>query len=154
MSDVYNQNEVNASTNVNNPNDASMNNQMYQSSPYQTSPYPNSGAEAYAYAKGTYNQNPANSTPYVGESTETVNLGDEISTKKYNMIIGFTLLWGFFFNYLTVTFVDPVAFLNAVGGMFYIIYFGLALTGIFIFKKSSNPAVSFLGYNLLVLLHL
>ena len=150
------------------PSQTMQNNQVYQSSPYQSSPYPSSGADAYAnnanvpnnqayaYANGTYNPNvmagTMNSQPYVNEDISSAG-ADEITTQKYNLIIGLTLLWGFFFNYLIVNFVSPLSILEIFGnaGVFTLFYFIVASIGILIFKKSSNPVVSFIGYNLLVL---
>lgn len=98
-----------------------------------------------------YNQIQVEDSPYVNNGVNEMNMGDEITTQKYNIVIGLTLLWGFFFNYLIVKFVDPVAIVSTLGFGFYILYFVLAFLGTWIFRKSSNPLISFLGYNLLVL---
>jgi len=82
--------------------------------------------------------------------TPAVSVGKELSSSVYNLIIGLTLLWGFAVNaYLvhtvpveTLTAINPVAFL--------IVYFASCVAGIMLFSNSSIPAISFLGYNLVV----
>lgn len=75
----------------------------------------------------------------------------ELSGGNYNLVMGLVLCYGFLINWLMVKFV-PVASIVASMGMliFILAYFGMCFLGIYLFKKSSNPAVSFLGYNLVV----
>ena len=81
----------------------------------------------------------------VSEST-----GAEISANTYNLIIGLVLCWGFFVNWLIVKNI-PVASLTKIHPLLFILgYFACAFFGIFLFKKSTNPIVSFIGYNFVV----
>jgi FtsH-binding integral membrane protein len=76
--------------------------------------------------------------------------GRSLSPSIYNLLIGLVLLWGFGINYLmlrtlpvsTLTQINPIAY--------YIAYFALTFLGVILFRKSTNPFVSFLGYNLVV----
>ena len=72
--------------------------------------------------------------------------GDQINANTYNAIIGVTLLWGFFINYLLVTTIpaETVASINPL--VLILGYFVSCIAGIIIFTKSDNPFVSFLGY--------
>ena len=73
-----------------------------------------------------------------------------ISEHTYNFIIGLTLCWGFGINYLMVKYV-PAEYALQYGYLpFIIAYFALCFLGIYLFSKSDNPAISFLGYNLVV----
>lgn len=81
-------------------------------------------------------------------------LGDQITARLYNSVMLLTLLWGFLLNAIMVEYLSlPV--LRLLSGMsplwLFVGYFVLALAGIFISAKSTNPWISFLGYNLLVL---
>ncbi len=74
----------------------------------------------------------------------------ELSARAYNLLLGGTLLWGFFINFVLCAFfgdailaINPIALLLA--------YIVLATVGILMNMRSSNPAVSFVGYNLVVL---
>ncbi|TEW49261.1 Bax inhibitor-1 family protein [Psychromonas algicola] len=87
-------------------------------------------------------------TDSVFDRTETND--QRISPSLYNLIIGLTLLWGFTINWLMVLniSVDSIANINPL--IFFIAYFVTCFTGIYLFKKSNTPAISFLGYNLVV----
>ena len=84
---------------------------------------------------------------------EAVDPSAIISVKMYNGLIGGVLLWGLLINYLlcwkvgsyTTLFpkMSPVAFL--IG------YAVVAFIGIFVTSQAKTPAVSFLGFNLVVL---
>lgn len=87
-----------------------------------------------------------NDTPYVGEQV----LNGEVTTRKFNAIIGGCLLWGFLFNYLIVMTVDPTPFIEH-SILLLIGYFICCIMGSIIYTKSDNPLISFIGYNLLVL---
>jgi FtsH-binding integral membrane protein len=77
--------------------------------------------------------------------------GQILSPNIYNLAIGMTLGWGFFANYLIVKTV-PVETLYAINPiLFFLGFFGCAMGGVYIFNKSDKPAISFLGYNLVVL---
>jgi len=79
---------------------------------------------------------------------------DQISSRSYNAIMCGTLLWGFLVNALMVNyFAEPIAsmVMRISPLAFFLGYLVLAFIGIFMSAKSSNPVVSFIGYNLLVL---
>lgn len=79
------------------------------------------------------------STAYASENT--------ISTRLYNFIIGAVLLYGFLMNVFIVKTV-PVASLLAINiWVFLIGYLASCLFGIYLFTKSDNPVVSFIGFN-------
>ena len=74
-----------------------------------------------------------------------------LSDQVYNSVIGGVLLWGFGINYLTVTMV-PVDSIRAIPlWMLLLGYFISVIAGVITFQKSDNPAISFIGYNLIVL---
>jgi len=92
------------------------------------------------------------STDTVWSRTEVSPHDTLISDRLYNLTIGVVLLWGFAINYLIVQTLDPVWLVNTVP------YWGImlgyvvsALIGTMIYTSSSNPWVSFIGYNLVVL---
>lgn len=73
-----------------------------------------------------------------------------ISAGLYNLVIGLTLVWGFAVNYWMVTNIDPNAIASINPWIFFIGYFASCFFGIYLFQKSSNPVVSFIGYNFVV----
>ena len=82
--------------------------------------------------------------------------GGDITSRKYNLIIGGCLLWGFLFNFLTVTFFGDAFFAwvsksTMTYFAFLIGYIVLAVAGAVVCSKSDKASTSFLGYNLLVL---
>jgi FtsH-binding integral membrane protein len=74
-----------------------------------------------------------------------------ISVNTYNLIIGLSLIWGFFINYLIVKYIDTQLVRSVDYRVFLLAYFGLCFLGIHIFNKSTNPLYSFFGYNLVVI---
>ena len=73
----------------------------------------------------------------------------EISERKYNSVLGGTILWGIALNVLLCYFCgDMVLRMNPIA--FYLGYFVLVIAGTAITIKSDNPFVSFLGYNMVV----
>ena len=81
-------------------------------------------------------------------------IGDQISTRAYNAVMLLTLLWGFFVNAVMVQYLTvPVMHLfSRISPLWLFVgYIVLAIAGISISAKSTNPWMSFLGYNLLVL---
>ncbi|SUI79072.1 Inhibitor of apoptosis-promoting Bax1 [Shewanella putrefaciens] len=68
----------------------------------------------------------------------------------YNLVIGLTLVWGFAVNYWMVTNIDPNTIASINPWIFFIGYFASCFFGIYLFQKSSNPVVSFIGYNFVV----
>ncbi|QYK09295.1 Bax inhibitor-1 family protein [Shewanella mangrovisoli] len=73
-----------------------------------------------------------------------------IGAGLYNLVIGLTLLWGFAVNYLMVSHIDPEAIASVSPWVFFIGYFASCFFGIYLFQSSSNPLVSFIGYNFVV----
>ncbi len=73
-----------------------------------------------------------------------------ISATAYNLVIGLVLLWGFAVNWLIVTTIDPRSIANINIWLFLIGYFVPCIFGIFLFKGSNNPLISFIGYNFVV----
>jgi FtsH-binding integral membrane protein len=80
--------------------------------------------------------------------------GKIISARMYNMIIGLTLGWGFWINYLMVTNISAESIWAFFGGNVWILlgfYFVSCFVGTYLFSSSDNPLVSFIGYNLVVI---
>ena len=73
-----------------------------------------------------------------------------LSDKKYNLIIGLVLLWGFAVNTVMCVFCSEL-FATWNPATVLIGYFVVALIGIGINTMSDNPVLSFIGYNLIVL---
>ncbi|ESE42246.1 Bax inhibitor-1 family protein [Shewanella decolorationis] len=73
-----------------------------------------------------------------------------IGAGLYNLVIGLTLLWGFAVNYIMVSHIDPEAIASVNPWIFFIGYFASCFFGIYLFQTSSNPLVSFIGYNFVV----
>ena len=73
-----------------------------------------------------------------------------VSDRVYNATIGGVLLWGFFVNYITVTTV-PVETIVAIPSWMLIGgYFLSVIVGTMMYQGSDKPAISFLGYNFIV----
>ena len=75
---------------------------------------------------------------------------DQISANYFNFIIGMTLCWGFLVNWQMVQSIPPETILEYGFWPFIIAYFACCFAGIYLFNSSSNPWVSFVGYNLVV----
>ncbi|MCL1122272.1 Bax inhibitor-1 family protein [Shewanella seohaensis] len=73
-----------------------------------------------------------------------------IGAGLYNLVIGLTLLWGFAVNYMMVSHIDPEAIASVNPWIFFIGYFASCFFGIYLFQRSTNPLVSFIGYNFVV----
>ena len=83
--------------------------------------------------------------------SRTSSSGKLLNPAFYNLMIGVTLLWGFLANFFIVKNV-PAESILAIGQIpFFIGFMVCALAGAWIFNRSDNPAVSFFGYNLVVL---
>lgn len=76
--------------------------------------------------------------------------GSEISGSMYNLYIGLTLLWGFAVNYYIVSNLPADIGLAFGFWPFLIGYFISCFFGIYLFTKSTEPMISFIGYNLVV----
>ncbi len=74
----------------------------------------------------------------------------EISPRLYNLVIGVVLCWGFWVNWMMVGTI-PAESLRAISPWIFLIgYFASCFFGIYLFSKSDNPIVSFIGYNFVV----
>ncbi len=83
--------------------------------------------------------------------TERDSHGGRISANVYNLIIGAVLCWGFLVNWWMVRNI-PVTTISSIHPIvFFIGYFACCFAGIMLFTKSDSPAMSFLGYNLVVI---
>lgn len=75
----------------------------------------------------------------------------EVDPSTYNLIIGGTLAYGFLINCIMVATCADFAFkLFSNSVVFYVLYFLMVIAGSFMVNGSSNPVVSFIGYNLIV----
>ncbi len=77
-------------------------------------------------------------------------LKELIESAQYNLIIGLVLFWGFGINWLLVKFIPSEFILRIPFFIFIIGYFASCWYGISLFAKSTNPWVSFAGYNFVV----
>lgn len=74
---------------------------------------------------------------------------DELSTEGFNAVIGIVLVWGFLLSALLIKFAGNwFATWNPI--LLTVVYIIVAWIGIRISRKSDNPKISFLGYNLVV----
>ena len=74
-----------------------------------------------------------------------------LSERQYNLIIGATLFWGFIMNYLLIKYI-PASVVSSINPIVFIIsYFAVCFLGIWMFTSSDSPAISFAGYNLVVI---
>jgi FtsH-binding integral membrane protein len=74
----------------------------------------------------------------------------QVSDRLYNMIIGAVLLWGFVINALMCTYMSDV-FLQWNPIAVIIGYFISCMLGVLLVHRSKSAAVSFIGYNFIVL---
>lgn len=82
---------------------------------------------------------------------ERKNTGEkEINSRLYNLTIGAVLCWGFGVNWLMVSSIPVESITEFNPWIFFIGYFTSCFFGIYLFSKSSNPLVSFVGYNFVV----
>jgi FtsH-binding integral membrane protein len=72
----------------------------------------------------------------------------EINARVYNLVMGICVLYGFVANALLVAFAGPLVE-NMNYTVFIIGYFICCIAGSIISAKSSNPVISFVGYNLI-----
>lgn len=76
--------------------------------------------------------------------------GAVITNSTYNLVIGLVLCWGFLVNWLLVHYVNPSWLIGIHPLVFFIGYFASCFYGVYLFNSSKNPAVSFIGYNFVV----
>jgi len=86
----------------------------------------------------------------VGVFNRTETSDKIISGTMYNLVIGATLLWGFALNWLMVKNIPAEAIRSVSPLVFFGGYFASCFFGIYLFRKSDNPMVSFIGYNFIV----
>ncbi len=80
---------------------------------------------------------------------QAVDPDEILTTSAYNGVIGLVLLWGLLVNYLLCSFAaDFVREMNPI--VLLVGYVALAFAGTLIAAKSQKPAISFLGYNMVV----
>ena len=121
---------------------------MYVQNQFDSNAYRDPYADQYQYQQTPYNQNMNGTASYGGYAG-----ANEISEQKYNLIIGACLLWGFLVNVFMVRFCFEAAYNVVVNNYipFLIGYIVMAIAGTLMIKKSDNPVISFIGYNLFVL---
>jgi FtsH-binding integral membrane protein len=76
--------------------------------------------------------------------------GALVSPATYNLVIGLTLCWGFLVNWLIVKQIDTQTLLSIPVLFFFIAYFASCFLGIYLFNTYTEPAISFIGYNFVV----
>ena len=82
--------------------------------------------------------------------TAFVSPDEIISTRAYNAIIVGVLLWGLLINILLCTY--AFGFVSGINPLlFLVLYLVCAIAGTSIAARSRKPAISFLGYNLVVI---
>jgi len=74
-----------------------------------------------------------------------------ISSTVYNLVIGLTLSWGFAVNWWMVTKIEPQTIASINPWLFFISYFISCFFGMYLFKSSKKPLISFVGYNFVVI---
>lgn len=89
-------------------------------------------------------------TSEVFQRTEYNSHGTILSGSVYNFIIGLTLCWGFLVNAIMVRSISAESIAAIHPLAFVVGYFASCLCGVYLFTKSDNPALSFLGYNFVV----
>lgn len=75
----------------------------------------------------------------------------ELSAQAYNYVLGGTLLYGFLVNCFMIKFCfSSILSLAENPVIFYLMYFVMVIVGSLMVNGSSNPVISFIGYNLIV----
>ena len=73
-----------------------------------------------------------------------------VSGATYNLVIGLVLCWGFLVNWVIVREVNTVWLVNINPWVFFTFYFASCIFGVYLFNKYEEPAISFIGYNFVV----
>lgn len=156
-------NGYNMNNNYNQNNSYSMNNNFNQNTNYNSNNgfNQNNGYNNYN-SNFSANQNlfngmnsayMANNNGSYQQVQSSYSNAERISDQKFNLILGGCLVWGFIINCILCTvFSDSILALalnNYV--VFLVMYFVLVIVGCLMVNKSDNPAVSFAGYNLIVI---
>lgn len=77
--------------------------------------------------------------------------GEIISDGAYNLTMGLVLCWGFMVNWWMVKNIPASVITGVDIRLFLLAYFASCFFGVYLFNKSVNPMVSFLGYNFVVI---
>ena len=165
--DGNNQNNLsqnNIYSNYPNYNNAGNNNSSYNNSNYSNQNYNNSGYSYYNtnnnnnFNQPYYNYNNQNSgysynDGYYSPASASYSNEARISDTRFNLILGGCLLWGFIINCILCSALSDAIFSIATNNflMFFISYIILVFIGTSLVNKSDNPAISFIGYNLIVI---
>ncbi len=80
----------------------------------------------------------------------TKTSGELLSGGAYNLAMGLVLGWGFMVNWWMVKNIPVSAIAGINIWLFLLGYFALCFFGVYLFNRSANPLVSFIGYNLVV----
>lgn len=87
------------------------------------------------------------------ENIENIKLGTvrtQMSSRKYNLLIGCFLLYGFLANLILIaTLGERILSWNLLAVI--IMYFISCVTGVILFTRSDQPLISFIGYSLIVI---
>jgi len=83
--------------------------------------------------------------------TEETSAGERIEVRTYNLIIGLTLLWGFLVNWIIVASVPYESVASIRPLYFFRGCFVSVIVGVSLFNRATHPALSFVGYNLVVI---
>lgn len=82
--------------------------------------------------------------------SRTDGQGATLSDATYNLVIGLVLCWGFLVNWVIVREVDTAWVLSIDSRAFFVGYLASCFLGFILYQRSSEPAISFIGYNLVV----
>ncbi len=133
------------------------NNNGYNANGYNQNGYMSNqyGQDYGQYQQAQYQQAQYQQNLYGAGLSAGLNMAparDEITEQKFNLIIGGCLLWGFLVNVFMVKFCFAAAYDAIVENylIFLIAYIAMAVIGTIMIKKSDNPVISFIGYNLFV----
>jgi FtsH-binding integral membrane protein len=80
----------------------------------------------------------------------TATEGEIISDGSYNLAMGLVLGWGFLVNWWMVKNIPASVITGVDIRLFLLAYFASCFFGVYLFNKSVNPLVSFIGYNFVV----
>ena len=80
----------------------------------------------------------------------TSTSANEMSGNLYNIVIGLVIFWGFAVNLAMLKSIPYESVASVNPWIFFIGYFVSCVFGIYLFVKSDNPLVSFIGYNFIV----
>ncbi|MFH1768505.1 MAG: Bax inhibitor-1 family protein [Candidatus Omnitrophota bacterium] len=86
----------------------------------------------------------------VFKRNEADSSGITVSPNIYNLVIGLVLCWGFLVNWLIVKNISYESLSNINPLLFILGYFASCIFGVFLFTKSKDPSISFIGYNFVV----